>query len=164
MSILLLVLSFLSASCATNTSAVEPEAIVVSTTSTIDQEMLDRVNAIRAAGCRCGQKRMPPVPPLRWDTKLATAAANHAKYMDRSGRFDHRGAKRSTPADRVSDAGYNWKTVAENIAMGQPTVASVMESWKNSPGHCVNMMGAEYSQIGAARQGAYWVQVFAHPR
>ncbi len=136
----------------------------VSTPDAFQQEMLDRVNALRTAGCRCGNRKMPPVPPLTYNTKLEAAAAAHAQYMQRTGRFDHTGAGGSSVADRASEAGYDWGAIAENIALGQPSIEAVVSSWKNSPGHCQNMMDKAYSQMGVAQEGRYWVQVLAAPR
>ena len=45
-------------------------------------DMLQRVNAIRAEGCRCGDRLMPPAPPLKWNNQLAQAALGHARDME----------------------------------------------------------------------------------
>lgn len=53
----------------------------------------------------------------------------------------------------------------ENIAMGQPTVESVMNAWMNSPGHRANILNPSHTRIGlsgyASPSGtAFWCQQF----
>ena len=43
-----------------------------------------------------------------------------------------------------------WDTLGENIAAGQESVASVMAAWMASPGHCSNIMGVNYTEVGVA--------------
>lgn len=123
-----------------------------------ESRMLSAVNALRESGCRCGSRWMPPAPPLSWNGQLARAAQRHADDMYRNGFFNHRGSDGSDMAQRISEAGYRWRAVAENIAWGHPDVAAVVQGWKDSPGHCENMMDGEYTEMGAARAGMYWVQ------
>lgn len=120
-------------------------------------QMLEEVNALRAEGCRCGGRWMPSVPALRWNGKLEQAALRHASDMADKGFFSHRGSDGSSMSARVSQAGYAWRAVAENIAWGYPDAASVVAGWKDSPGHCENMMSGDYSEMGAAQKEAYWV-------
>jgi uncharacterized protein YkwD len=61
--------------------------------------------------------------------------------------------------------------VAENIAAGARDADSVVRGWLNSPGHCANIMGAQYREMGVAYvydkksdAGIYWSQVFASPK
>lgn len=56
-------------------------------------------------------------------------------------------------------------SVAENIAAGQSSASSAMNSWMNSSGHRANILGRGYSTIGvAAVTGSngqtYWCQQF----
>ena len=129
---------------------------------TWQQEMLRLVNDIRSKGCFCGNKKMSPAKPLRWNEKLAHAAQMHADDMQQNQFIGHRGSRGSRIGQRVSKAGYNWKSVAENVAWNIRTAKGAVLGWKNSPGHCRSMMGG-YTEMGAARQGRYWVQVFARP-
>ena len=122
--------------------------------------MLAEVNALRQAGCRCGNRQMPPVPALSWSAPLARAAQRHADDMRRNRFFDHDGSDGSTMSSRATAAGYRWRSIAENIAWGDDDIPSVVRSWRNSPGHCQNMMSKDYADMGAAQAGAYWVQVF----
>jgi len=80
------------------------------------------------------------------------------------------GSDESRPAGRVTQAGYSWASVAENVAAGQTTAEEVVNTWLASPGHCANLMDPRYSESGVARatnpdseQVVHWVQVFAAP-
>ncbi|GAB3417859.1 hypothetical protein GCM10027516_12070 [Niabella aquatica] len=106
---------------------------------------------------------MPPVQALQWNNKLEAAAQSHSDYMSRNKTLNHTGAKRSTPGNRISAAGYKWSFIAENIAMGQRSVEEVMQSWLSSPGHCKNIMSKKATEIGAAKSGLYWTLDFAAP-
>jgi len=68
--------------------------------------------------------------------------------------------KNSTPAERASYNGYTSGYVGENIAYGYPDLESVMAGWAKSAGHCRNMMNANYTDIGFAREADYWTQDF----
>lgn len=125
------------------------------------RDLLQAVNKIRSKGCKCGGINMPPVKPLSWNDRLESAAQGHSNYMNSRKKLSHTGNRNSNPGTRISAAGYKWNFFAENIAMGQQTVAEVMYSWLNSPGHCKNIMNKNATEMGAARSGAYWTQVFA---
>lgn len=134
-------------------------------------QMLAAVNAARAQARDCGGQMMPAVPALTWDYSLEQAAFVHSSNMANYNFFSHTGLNGDQPSDRVSDQGYSWSTVGENIAAGQRDLASVMDSWLKSPGHCKNIMSANYTQMGAssvtnssAQYSIYWTQVFARPR
>lgn len=126
--------------------------------------LLTLVNDLRAEGCQCGNKYMPPVGPVEWNDRLDDAARRHARDMARRNFFDHTGSDGSDIAQRVTEAGYNWQAVGENIAKGYRDIRSVFQGWKHSPGHCRNMMKAAYTDMGAAEKDTYWVQAFARPQ
>ncbi|KAH6692138.1 hypothetical protein BKA61DRAFT_625047 [Leptodontidium sp. MPI-SDFR-AT-0119] len=82
--------------------------------------------------------------------------------------FDHTSPEGVEVWDRVSNAGYAWRAVAENIARDQTTPANVVDSWMGSEGHRRNILDCdlEHTGVGAAQgeNGAwYWTQVFASP-
>lgn len=145
-------------SCSKPEAEVYPEEPAIANGSSgFESQMLAEVNALRRQGCRCGSRWMPPAPPLGWNSQLAQAARRHANDMHQNDFFDHRGSDGSSMSGRVSAAGYAWRSVAENIAWGYPDVSSVVRGWKDSPGHCENMMGGDYAEMGAGRVAAYWV-------
>jgi uncharacterized protein YkwD len=135
------------------------------TLANLDNELLLKlVNEKRAAGCNCGNKYMPPVPPLVWNDLITAASAKHSKDMDRRSFFSHTSSDGKSLKDRFQIVGYKWMAIGENIAMGQRDEYEVMNSWVKSPGHCMNLMNAGFKEMGAARQGKYWTQDFGTKR
>lgn len=128
------------------------------------EELLLEVNYLRITGCKCGEIWMPAVKPLKWNAVLESASARHVKDMVKQKRLNHTGSDGSDVATRVTDAGYNWSAVGENIAKGYASEKAVIAAWKKSPGHCKNIMKAAYTEMGVARSGNYWAQTFAKPR
>ncbi|GIV32394.1 MAG: hypothetical protein KatS3mg030_696 [Saprospiraceae bacterium] len=126
-------------------------------------QLLASVNAARKAGCQCGGVYMRAVPPLRWDERLARAAQFHAAHMYETNNISHVGAKHTRVGQRVSAAGYSWRVVGENLAFGYVNPALALEGWLRSPGHCRNIMAADFVHVGLARRGRYYVMVLASP-
>lgn len=107
------------------------------------------------------------LPPLRAEPRLTEAARLHALDMAAHAKMTHEGSDGSTPAERVKRQGYPYQGTAENVAMGQRSVAEVMDAWMHSPGHRKNILG-DFAEIGAARATApdgvpYWTVVFGKP-
>ena len=126
--------------------------------------MLSAVNRVRAAGATCGDVWYPPVDPLVWDGRLATAAERHSADMSKNQHFDHRGTDGRAVGERVRRAGYDWRAVGENIARHQVSVDQVMRDWVKSPGHCRQLLSPNYLELGAAKAEGYWTQVFGTAR
>ncbi|EGZ19763.1 hypothetical protein PHYSODRAFT_493645 [Phytophthora sojae] len=119
--------------------------------------MLAAVNKQRATG---GLK------PLCLNKKLHAAAQRHSDDMAAKDFMAHDGSDGSTMSERITQAGYDWESVAENVAAGQIDVADVMVAWINSPEHLENIMG-DYTMFGSAyafnKDGTYqhyWTQDF----
>lgn len=127
-------------------------------------EMLGAVNAVRASGVTCGSEWQEPARPLAWHPALAAAAERHSQDMAENDRFSHQGTDGSRVGQRASEAGYDWRRVAENIAARQPTVDIVVQAWVASESHCRALMDPRYTEMGAAEADRYWTQVFALPR
>lgn len=133
--------------------------------------MLAAVNAARATGRTCGTTFYPAVPALTWSTQLAQAAAGHSHDMADQNYFDHTSLDGRTFAQRITAAGYTYSWAGENIAAGYGTVNAVMTGWLNSPGHCANIMNANFRELGAAcainnasAYHDYWTHDFGAPR
>ena len=115
-------------------------------------------------GARCGNQYFPPVEPVVWNERLAEAAQLHSNDMNENQFFEHTGTGGSTLVNRVDLAGYQYRNIGENIAMGETqTEVAVVEGWMNSPGHCRNIMNGLFTEMGVARSGIYWTQVFGRP-
>ncbi|KAF4028786.1 Cysteine-rich secretory protein family [Phytophthora infestans] len=92
-------------------------------------------------------------------SKLHTAAQRHSDDMAIKDYMAHDGSDGSSMSERITQAGYVWSAVAENVAAGQ-NVDAVMVAWINSPEHLENIMG-EYTMF--APEGTYqhyWTQDF----
>lgn len=136
-----------------------------------DRALLDRVNEARSQPRQCGDQNFDAAKPLAWNCKLQDAARAHSEDMIELEYFSHTGPEGVQTGKRVNDRGYTWLAVGENIAMGQDSVDRVVDGWLSSPGHCANIMNAEFTEMGAARIEApgskyspFWTQVFARPR
>ena len=133
--------------------------------------MLALVNQARAEARRCGDKPFGAAPALAWDNTLEKVAAQHASDMAANDYFSHSGRDGTTPAQRVTRAGYHWRMTGENIAAGQLSPEAAVAGWIKSPGHCENLMNAGFTEMGvagavnpASKMGLYWAQEFGTPR
>ena len=124
------------------------------------QEVLRLVNQIRAeAG----------VAPLTLDTTLCKAASMRAVEMDYSNQMSHTRPSGKDCFSVLDFYGASFGTCGENIAAGQTSASSVVNGWKNSPGHYQNMinasytkLGVGYSAVGVGDYGHYWCQLFTN--
>ncbi|MEV0505196.1 CAP domain-containing protein, partial [Streptomyces spectabilis] len=119
------------------------------------QQVLGLVNTERAkAGCA----------PLTHNAALTTAAQRHSADMRARDYFDHASPDGTDPGQRITAAGYKWSTYGENIARGQRTAASVMDSWMNSEGHRANILNCSFKELGVGIEqgdgGPWWTQNF----
>ena len=106
---------------------------------------------------RSNQLLRQEVYQLEQEITSEKAAAKHADDLFKNSRFSHMGNDGSEASDRVEKAGYKWSAVGENIGKGYATAAQVVNGWRQSPGHCRNMMDPSFREIGAARKGEIWV-------
>ncbi len=101
------------------------------------------------------------------DEQLNQAAQRQAEDLARRGSLSHRGTEGSTMQTRIEDAGYSWSAIGENIAMGQTSPQTVMDSWMGSSGHRQNILNPAFSELGVGYVDGgdrkYWVQLFATP-
>ncbi len=136
-----------------------------------EQAMLERVNEARSQPRQCGDEDFDAAEPLTWNCTLEASARAHSEDMAELEFFSHTGPGGLQIGERVKNRGYEWLAVGENIAAGQSSVDDVVDGWLSSPGHCANIMSAEFTEMGAARIEApgseyspFWTQVFARPR
>ncbi len=122
------------------------------------RQVLARVNRFRA------RYRLKA---LTLDARLNRAAQAHADDMAARDFFSHVTPDGKTVGDRVTRAGYPWRTVLENLAAGQDAPSDVVEGWIGSPPHRQAMLardiddaGIGYSFLardgGQTRQHHYW--------
>ncbi len=135
------------------------------------QRVLELINRARATPRLCGERSFQAARPVRWNGLLAEASLLHAQDMARHNYFSHSGRDRSDPSKRIDRAGYRYQATGENIAAGGKMQAEdAVAGWIKSPGHCVNLMNPEFTEMGAAYAlsagsdlGIYWVLAFGTP-
>jgi uncharacterized protein YkwD len=122
--------------------------------------MLAEVNALR---------QKAGAPPLKLNPDLEQSAQAHAQDMLARGYFAHKSPSNTTVRERSRKAGYDWRTIGENIAEGQTSVDEVVTTWMGSPGHRRNILNPDFRELGIGlvtgktRDGEYrviWVQNF----
>ncbi len=140
-------------------------------TATQKQRILKLINSARATPRTCGTRTYAAARPVTWSMLLETAAQQHSDDMATRNFFSHTGSDGSTPASRISNTGYQWWYIGENIAAGYSTPKAVIDAWLRSSGHCANIMNGRIEEIGVAkavnpssRYGVYWTLDVADPR
>jgi len=103
--------------------------------------------------------------PLKDNSDLSNVARTKSEDMVANNYFSHTSPTYGSPFDMMKKFGITYNAAGENIAMGQPTAASVMTAWMNSPGHKANILSANYTEIGVgvaknADGTIYWTQEF----
>lgn len=105
------------------------------------------------------------LPPLKMNWELQRMARVKSEDMRNRNYFDHQSPSYGSPFDMMKSFGIHFSYAGENIAAGQQTPESVVDSWMKSPGHRANILKKEYTQIGCGvavggQYGYYWTQEF----
>merc|ERR1719412_354498 len=106
------------------------------------------LNVMRAAGFSCPDGTYFPEnsEPLKWHCQLFEASQWHSQDMADENYFDHMGrTPTTTPWERAEARGTSAN--GENIAAGQGGAAAVLQQWKDSNGHCLNMGKASFKSF-----------------
>lgn len=116
------------------------------------------------------ERRKEGLEPLETRADLTMVARQYSERMLEEDFFDHVGPEGNDVADRLRDAGIQFRAVGENIYMGRGPVDHVetaVSGWMRSPGHRENILRDVFSQtgVGMARRGdtVYVTQVFLTP-
>lgn len=125
--------------------------------------MLSKVNKIRAEGCYCGRRWMPPTHSVKWSPILEKSAMNHALDMSEHHFFAHFSHNGENIGQRIDLIGYKWKYVGENLGEGQSNFDEVLEDWLKSRSHCQMLMNENMQEMAIINYKSYWVQHFATP-
>jgi uncharacterized protein YkwD len=130
--------------------------------------VLELVNEARGRPTRCGRQTFIATTPLKLSVALVNAALAHSLDMATRDYFDHAGPDGSTPASRVTRAGYAWRAVGENLAAGVATPDEAVAGWLQSAAHCQNLMDPRFTDMGVGYfvspkdpSAIFWTQVFA---
>ncbi len=110
------------------------------------------------------------LPALTLDRNATGAAEILAKDMAKHDHMSHIGPNGADVGKRLVLAGYHYRIAAENVGVGQKSLAEVVEGWKKSPPHSRNMLLAEATHMGIAYQykpdtkwKTFWTLVMAAP-
>jgi len=87
--------------------------------------------------------------PLKWSGPLAAAAQQHALRMAAQNTLSHQLPGERGMADRASQAGARFSSLAENVAEG-PSAEIIHQQWMNSPPHRANLLDAQLDSVGIA--------------
>jgi uncharacterized protein YkwD len=112
-----------------------------------EKQLLDLVNASRA---KAGYKA------LLWAPEVVSSARAHSEDMVKNNYFSHTSPSGLTPDKRLSNAGVQFRSTAENLAAGQISSIFAHEALMNSQGHRSNIFSSlERLGVGVAFGGTY---------
>ena len=109
------------------------------------------------------ERKKAGLDPVKIDSKLNAAAMQRAAEC--AVYFAHTRPSGEDCFSVLSEYGISMGAAGENIAAGQDSAESVMESWMNSDGHQANILNENYTTVGLGCYLQYggvpcWVQVF----
>lgn len=108
-------------------------------TSTSAVGLVDETNAQRASN---------GLPELRANSQLNQAAQAKAEDMVARNYWSHATPDGKQPWWFVTNAGYSYTTVGENLAYGFIASNATVAGWMNSPGHRANILNSNFQDVG----------------
>lgn len=115
------------------------------------------------------------LPALKLSAALCEAARKHTLNMAKQEQMKHKLDDKGV-GDRVTEAGYDWASVRENLAKASgeadlpaPEPKEIHKGWMESKGHRANILNDKVAEVGLSmarsKKGTfYYTQVFAEPR
>ncbi len=137
----------------------EPSSAVCEATQT-GLEPIDSAELIELCLLVNQTRQAAGLQPLTLEARRSHVAQLHAGDMASQNFFSHNSLDGRTPFDRLTDAGIRYMTAGENIALGQSSAASVLNSWMRSEGHRANILNPQFKRLGLGADSQRWVQVF----
>ncbi len=133
-----------------------------------EQAWLEQINQARSEARYCGRVLQAAAEPLSYQCTLAGAAQQHSNDMAQHGMLSHLSSDGQDAYRRLQQQGYDATTLGENVAMTATDDADVVQQWLASPGHCRNIMEADYTSLGMGQAtsdtgGVYWTLNLAAP-
>ncbi len=111
------------------------------------------------------------LPPLKLNEQLCAAAQSYAETLLVTGRIQHADAQGRRADYRVTQAGYFYHRLGENLAAGQLCYERALEMWLQSPPHRANLLDPHYRELGvgftandATRYRTAWTQLLGARR
>jgi len=134
--------------------------------SAAELEHFQLLKNLRTRGYQCKSKYFSGLPnteaTFKFDCRLWRAARSWSSQMGSQNFFSHVQGD-SNPCKRTAEQGLG--ACGENIAAGNDSPSGTLEQWKQSDGHCVNMMNPEYNRFGVgyvltsgSQYKHYWTQ------
>jgi len=117
---LLLVAALGLVSCGAGGSSTKQYKISGSSTSKVQYQVLDSINALRAAS---------GAPAVELNAQLNAAAATHSRDMSLQNRPWHFGSDGSSPLDRVARVGYSGTLAGETISETYESEVETLAAW-----------------------------------
>jgi uncharacterized protein YkwD len=103
------------------------------------QVLLELINQLR---------RSYKLPAFRYVVALEASALRHSSDMAQHHFISHTGSDGSSPAKRMLDARYRFRSSAENIAAGLGSAQDVLKAWMDSPQHRANLLNGSLRELG----------------
>ena len=139
----------------------DPADVPLAQAPALVQQYAALFNNARAQSRTCGTVPAPAVQPLtKWNPKMQQAAQKHADDMATNNFFSHTGSDGSDATSRNLAFGYQGLTTVENLVMGPGGPDTKVQSWLDSPGHCLGVMHDVSRTVALAQSGKYVVMVF----
>ncbi len=120
------------------------------------------------------ERKKEKLPELTVNAALCQAARRHSENMAKQEKMSHQLDGKGV-GDRVTEAGYAWRAVGENLAKseaegpGDPPASppeEIHKMWMDSKGHRENILNPKYREVGIGKARSskgtyYYTQVFA---
>jgi uncharacterized protein YkwD len=127
-----------------------------------EQRILELTNEARAK---------EKLPALKVNATLVKVARAHSANMAKQHKLEHELDGKS-PADRVEKAGYDYRAMGENIAVGDKRVKidRIFKGWMDSKEHREHILSPKFTEIGIgiapddAKGEVYYTQEFGKQR
>ena len=114
-------------------------AVLSYATSARPENLLADTNRLRQAN---------NLPALSLNSQLTAAATAKARDMAARNYWSHQTPDGQPPWLFVAEQGYNYQSLAENLATGFDNEATVVSAWQASGSHRANMLNAAYREVG----------------
>ena len=96
------------------------------------------------------------LPALKNAAALVRSSANRASDMAEKEYFDHISPTSKNFRAFLTDAGYEYLSAGENLAMGFLDAESVVSAWEKSSSHYANLVDPEYKDTGVGLVSGYF--------
>jgi uncharacterized protein YkwD len=111
------------------------------------QTAMDPQEALRLVN---DYRKSKSLPPLTLDNDLTVAASALAADMAKHDRLSHTGPNGADLGKRLAAAGYIYELAAENVGVGQRSLAELMDKWKKDASQSRNILLPDAKQMGIA--------------